>query len=180
VTAIRLFNLYGPHQDYFRKQPPLIGYLLSSLIREQQAILFSSGEQCRDYLYIDDLLELVQLSANKMKNSLMGGQFITVNAGSGVPVSVNTIVGMLEVISGLELKIERRPAAEFWDKYSELFERPILINRAIIEREVNKHTHAGINKARKEFGWEAKIGLEDGLAICFRHAQQIIASGDYI
>ena len=83
VTAIRLFNLYGPHQDYFRKQPPLIGYLLTNLIRDQQAVLFSSGEQCRDYIYIDDLLELVQLSAVKMMNELTGGKFVAVNAGSG-------------------------------------------------------------------------------------------------
>ena len=32
IFCLRLFNLYGPRQDYFRKQPPLIGYLLESLI----------------------------------------------------------------------------------------------------------------------------------------------------
>lgn len=175
VTAIRLFNLYGPHQDYFRKQPPLIGYLLASLVREEQAVLFSSGEQCRDYVYIDDLLELVQLSANKMKNSPIGGRFVAVNAGSGVPVSVNSIVCMLETISGRQLKIERRPAAQYWDKYNELFERSIPINRIVIEREVNKHTQAAIDKAHKEFGWAAKISLKDGLTACFEHAHHIIS-----
>jgi UDP-glucose 4-epimerase len=174
VTAIRLFNLYGPHQDYFRKQPPLIGYLLASLVREEQAVLFSSGEQCRDYVYIDDLLELVQLSANKMKISPTGGRFVAVNAGSGVPVSVNAIIRMLETISGRQLKIERRPAAQFWDKYNELFERPIAINRSAIEREVNKHTQAAIDRAQKEFGWTAKISLQDGLTDCFEYAQRII------
>lgn len=174
VTAIRLFNLYGPHQDYFRKQPPLIGYLLASLVRQEKAVLFSSGQQCRDYVYIDDLLELVQLSAKKMKNSPTGGRFVAVNAGSGVPVSVNAIISMLEAISGLQLKIERRPAAQFWDKYNELFERPIPINRTVIEREVNKHTQSDIEKAKKEFGWEAKISLQDGLTTCFAHAQSII------
>jgi UDP-glucose 4-epimerase len=174
VTAIRLFNLYGPHQDYFRKQPPLIGYLLASLVRQEKAVLFSSGQQCRDYVYIDDLLELVQLSAKKMKNSPTGGKFVAVNAGSGVPVSVNAIISMLETVSGLQLKIERRPAAQFWDKYNELFERPIPINRTVIEREVNKHTQSDIEKAKKEFGWEAKISLQDGLTTCFAHAQSII------
>lgn len=174
VTAIRLFNLYGPHQDYFRKQPPLIGYLLTSLILDQQAVLFSSGEQCRDYVYIDDLLELVQLSARKMKDSLSGGRFLAVNAGSGVPVSVNAIIGMLETISGSRLKVERRPAAQYWDKYNELFERPIAIDRSVIEREVNKHTQAAILKAREEFGWAAKVDLHSGLSACFKHAQHII------
>jgi UDP-glucose 4-epimerase len=179
VTAIRLFNLYGPHQDYFRKQPPLIGYLLTSLIRDQLAVLFSSGEQCRDYVYIDDLLELVQLSALKMKDSPSGGRFVAVNAGSGVSLSVNAIIDMLETISGRQLKIERRPAAQYWDKYIELFERPIAIDRAVIEREVNKHTQAAIEKAREEFGWTAKVDLREGLAACYQHAQSIISNRDH-
>jgi UDP-glucose 4-epimerase len=174
VTAIRLFNLYGPHQDYFRKQPPLIGYLLTSLIRDQQAVLFSSGDQCRDYIYIDDLLELVQLSASKMKENPSGGHFVAVNAGSGVPVSVNLIINMLETISGRRLSIERRPAAQYWDKYTELFERPIALHHSVIEREVNKYTHADIGKALDEFGWTVKVDLRDGLEACFQHAQRII------
>ena len=175
VTAIRLFNLYGPQQDYFRKQPPLIGYLLTSLIRDEKAVLFASGEQCRDYIFIDDLLELVQLSVSKMKDSPSGGHFVAVNAGSGVPVSVNEIISMLETISGRQLSIERRPAAQYWNKYSELFKRPISLDYAIIEREVNKHTQADIEKAREEFRWTPKVDLLDGLASCFQHAQRIIS-----
>jgi len=174
VTAIRLFNLYGPHQDYFRKQPPLIGYLLKCLLRDQKAVLFSTGEQCRDYIYIDDLLEIVQLSARKMRDSSSGGNFIAVNAGSGVPVSVNTIIGMLERISGRQLSIERRLAAHYWDKYSELFERPIALDPGVIEREVNKHTQADIEKARETFGWTARVDLQHGLTSCFQYARQII------
>lgn len=175
VTAIRLFNLYGPHQDYFRKQPPLIGYLLACLIRDQQAVLFSSGEQCRDYVYIDDLLELVQLSASKMKGSPSGGHFVAINAGSSVPVSVNEIISRLETISGCQLNIERRPAAQYWDKYRELFDRPIAIDRAVIEREVNKHTQADIEKARAEFDWTTKVDLWNGLTACFQYAKSIIS-----
>jgi UDP-glucose 4-epimerase len=174
VTAIRLFNLYGPHQDYFRKQPPLIGYLLTNLIRDQQAVLFSSGEQCRDYIYIDDLLELVQLSTVKMMNEPTGGKFVAVNAGSGVPVSVNAIIEILETLSDRKLNIERRPAAQYWDKYNELFDRPIALDRTVIEREVNKHTQAAITKAREELGWVAKVGLQEGLNDCLQHAKRII------
>lgn len=176
VTAIRLFNLYGPHQDYFRKQPPLIGYLLTCLIRDQNAVLFSSGEQSRDYVYIDDLLELVLLSAHKMKQSQTGGRYVAVNAGSGELISVNVIIGMLEQISGRPLKAERRPAAQYWDKYSELFERPIALNRVVIESEVNKHTQAAVEKAREEFGWTAKVSIQSGLAACFQHAKHIITN----
>ncbi len=176
VTAIRLFNLYGPHQDYFRRQPPLIGYLLTNLICDREAVLFSSGEQCRDYIYIDDLLELVQQSAIKMMHSNSGGCFTAINAGSGIPVSVNEIIQILEQISGRKLKVQRRPAAEYWDKYNEIFERKITIDRGVIEREVNKHTQAATDKAREEFGWSAKVELREGLLACFQHAERIISS----
>jgi nucleoside-diphosphate-sugar epimerase len=175
VTAIRLFNLYGPHQDYFRKQPPLIGYLLTCLIRNLPATLYSSGEQRRDYIYIDDLLNLVQLCALKMNEFSEGGHFTAINAGSGRPVSVNSIIRTLERISGRSLSVQRLPASQYWDKYDELFLRKIPIERCVIEREVNKFTQAAVVKAQREFGWTAGIKLEDGLASCFEYAQSIIS-----
>lgn len=175
VTAIRLFNLYGPHQDYFRKQPPLIGYLIMSMIREQQAVLYSSGEQCRDYIYIDDLLELVHLSIEKMRKSQTGGHFNAFNAGSSDPISVNEIISILESISGREINIERRPAVQYWDKYTALFERSIALDHSVIESEVKKHTHADIEKACKEFGWTTKIDMRNGLTACFQYAQRVFS-----
>jgi UDP-glucose 4-epimerase len=174
VTALRLFNLYGPHQDYFRKQPPLIGYLLTNLIRQQEAVLFANGEQCRDYIYIDDLLDLVLLSVNKMKAHQKGGKFLSVNAGSGKPISVNHIISLLEDVSNYKLTVKRMPATQYWDKYIELFDRKIPIDLAVIEREVNKHTEASLDKVLKEFEWTAKVSLEEGLAACFKHAQKLI------
>jgi UDP-glucose 4-epimerase len=169
VTALRLFNLYGPHQDYFRKQPSLMAYLLLCLVRKQQAVLFSSGEQSRDYIYIDDLLALVKIIAYKMKDSATSGQFTAVNAGSGIPTSVNKIIDILETISGEQLKIERRPAEDYWNKYKELFARPIALDRAAVNREVNKHSQADIVKAHYDYGWKAKISMEYGLNACLLH-----------
>jgi UDP-glucose 4-epimerase len=174
VTAIRLFNLYGPYQDYFRKQPPLIGYLLVKLLKQEEAILFSSGSQSRDYIYIDDLLNLVILSANKMKRYFSGGNFTVINAGSGKTISVNDIINKLEIISGISLKIKRMPATQYWNNYNNLFEREISINKSIIDREVNKYTLASLDKVEKEFNWKAKVSIDKGLTMCFEHAKKII------
>jgi UDP-glucose 4-epimerase len=176
VTAIRLFNLFGPHQDYFRKQPPLIGYLLSCLIRDEEAVLFSNGEQCRDYIYIDDLLNLVLLSAEKMNMHSEDGHFVAVNAGNGRPVSVNEIISLLENITQKKLVIKRNPAGKYWDKYPEIFSRKISLDRSVIEREVNKHTEASLEKVFSTFEWTAKVSLEKGLEACFKHARQIISN----
>ncbi len=176
VTAIRLFNLYGPHQDYFRKQPPLIGYLLTCLLKNEEARLFSSGTQTRDYVYIDDLLNLVMVVAAKMKAWPIGRRFSAVNAGSGYSISVNEIIAMLESVSGLQLRVKRMPATQYWDKYSELFDKAVSIDRSIIEREVNKHTLASLDKVESEFDWSAKVDMTAGLRACFAHAKTIIKS----
>jgi UDP-glucose 4-epimerase len=176
VTAIRLFNLYGPHQDYFRKQPPLIGYLLTCLLKNVEAVLFSSGTQSRDYVYIDDLLRLVMAIASNMKARPDGRHFSAVNAGSGHSISVNEIIARLESVSGLKLRVKRMPATQYWDKYPELFDKDIAIDRSIIEREVNKHTLANLEKVEREFDWSAKVDMTEGLRACLEHAKTIIKS----
>jgi nucleoside-diphosphate-sugar epimerase len=178
VSAIRLFNLYGPNQDYFRKQPPLIGYLLSCLINDQEASLYSSGKQRRDYIFIDDLVDLVLLAANRMVNMSDGGDFTVFNAGSGHDVSVNDIVATLEKISGRKLRITRNPARDYWDKYAELKNRKIRIDPQVIEDEVNKFTQASTTKTRQLFGWQARVSLDEGLESCYKFALKLFAQGN--
>lgn len=175
VVAIRLFNLYGPHQDYFRKQPPLIGYLLRCLIEKKQAVLFSSGNQRRDYVFIDDLVDFVLAAANYMCNlSETSERFLTVNAGTGVTISVNEIISLIEDISGEKLDIKRKTSEEYWNKYPELFERKIPLRKEIVGQEVEKFTHADIRKAFALLKWEPKVSMMQGLSECLEYAKSII------
>jgi UDP-glucose 4-epimerase len=32
IVILRFFNVYGPHQDFKRKQPPLTGYLIKEFL----------------------------------------------------------------------------------------------------------------------------------------------------
>lgn len=174
VTSLRLFNLYGPRQDYFRKQPPLIGYLISCLLNESRAILFSDGNQRRDYVYIDDLLELINLSAEKMNKLKNGGRYTAINVGSGNAVSVNNIIDILENISGKKLMVDRLPSAKYWDKYQNLFNSAIPLKKSNIENEVNKFTQASVVKVKNEFGWSCGTNLDTGLEKCYEYAKNII------
>lgn len=174
VTSLRLFNLYGPNQDYFRKQPPLIGYLLKCLILNETANLYSNGEQRRDYVYIDDLLDLLNLVVIKMMSYNNGGIFTVVNACSGKTSSVNEIISLIQNASGKELKITRNPPQDFWRKYSELYERPFPLDRSIIESEVTKYSEGSPNQAQTIFGWKAKIEMVEGMKHCLEHAIRTI------
>ena len=58
VVILRFFNVYGPHQDFRRKQPPLIGYLIKEFMTGGLPMLHSSGHQKRDYVYVDDVTDM--------------------------------------------------------------------------------------------------------------------------
>lgn len=174
ITSLRLFNLYGPNQDYFRKQPPLIGYLLKSVIENKKAYLYSTGSQSRDYIYIDDLYDLINLSFKRMINLKKNGTHLILNAGSGKTYSVNDIVKEISKITGKKIHVEKKPAVEYWNKYSELYDRKIPLNGNIVEKEVNKYTESSDLKAKKQFNWKCKISLTEGLTECYKFARKII------
>ena len=58
VTCLRFANVYGPHVDCLRKQPPFVAYMVRELYYNRTPIFHSTGEQRRDYIYVEDLIDL--------------------------------------------------------------------------------------------------------------------------
>ena len=70
VTCLRFANVYGPHIDCLRKQPPFVGYMIRELYYDRVPEFHSDGNQRRDYIYVDDLIEAVyRLGANETNQS---------------------------------------------------------------------------------------------------------------
>ena len=86
VVMLRFFNVYGPHQDFRRKQPPLMGYITKCLLEKEQPTFFSDGHQKRDYVYVDDLVAMVTTCLHR--DDLSGEIF---NVSSGCAYSVREI-----------------------------------------------------------------------------------------
>ncbi len=166
TVALRLFNLYGPRQDYFRKQPPLIGYILKCLIKNETAFLYSDGEQRRDYIYIFDVFEIVK----KILFSDNKDNFIALNIGTGNTYSVNQIVEKLSEISGKNVDIERLSASNYWDKYPKLFNRKLSLSKDLISKEVNKYSEAEISRLIDTLKYIPKVSIERGLRECYEYA----------
>ncbi len=167
--ALRLFNMYGPRQDFFRKQPPLIGYLLKCLFNNETPQLYSDGEQSRDYVYINDLAEIVieLLSSKYNKKTLTA-----LNIGSGVSTSVNEIINYLGLIHGRKINVERNPSDLFWQKYPSLFNRKNPLNKNIIQKEVNKYSLADISKVTELTGIKCNTEMHQGLKKCYDYAKE--------
>lgn len=173
VVAIRLFNLYGPNQDYFRKQPPLLGYLIKSYLKSEPITLYASENAKRDYIYIDDLYQLIRKIITKLPH-IENGKFIRVNAGSTATYSVYDIISIFEEITGDKIKFHRGEKSDFWLKYPNIFERELPLIKEYLINEVDKIAIANIDFAQTYFDWTPKVNMTEGLGACLEFAKGVI------
>jgi UDP-glucose 4-epimerase len=158
VVMLRFFNVYGPHQDFRRKQPPLMGYITKCLLEKEQPTFFSDGHQKRDYVYVDDLVAMVTTCLHR--DDLSGEIF---NVSSGCAYSVREIYDIFRkhFEGGHEPRFEK--AVNFWDKYPRLFDGEYKISLDRIEKEVNKYSLGSYEKAESKLGWKPKVSLCEGI-----------------
>jgi UDP-glucose 4-epimerase len=123
---------------YGPRQDPLgeagvVAIFCGKLLERERPTIFGDGKQTRDYVFVGDVVE-----ANlKAATSPATGAF---NIGRGVQTSVLDIVAALAAHDqGFEA--EHGPA------------RPGEV----------QHIALDASKAREEFGWEAQVGLDEGL-----------------
>ena len=138
---IRPFNVYGTRQNpiggYAAAVPRFIDRVnsfMSVLRADGYPVITGDGEQARDFIYIDDVLELMILAS---KSKVFGEAF---NAGSGKNITINSLYEKVCKI------IKSNTKAVHID--------------AVFEP---RQTMADISKAKKLLGWEPKIDLDEGL-----------------
>ena len=163
ISIIRFFNVYGGNQDYRRLSPPLTIYILNELTNNRQPILHSNGEQKRDYVYIDDLMDLI-LKVIYNNNNLSGKIF---NACTCELVSVNDIYNIFKKELNSDIIPIYRDATCFWNKYDNIVSGNNPINNYIIEDEVNKFTLGDNTFTKSELNWTPKYSFIEGIkSIC--------------
>lgn len=135
---LRPSNPYGPRQSSAGGQ----GFIAAAIARaraDEPLQIWGDGEVVRDYLYIDDLVDLAIRAA---ASDACG----TFNAGSGDGHSLNTIRAAIERVAGRAMRVEHLPG------------------RGFDVREVR----LDISAARERFGWAPTVDLDDGIARTWR------------
>jgi UDP-glucose 4-epimerase len=91
VTVFRLFNVYGPRQsdDY----AGVISTFVKRVCEGKPPIIYGSGEQSRDFIYVGDVVECLAKAID-----LSG--FDVFNLGSGRAVTVNELAELVLRLSG--------------------------------------------------------------------------------
>ena len=156
VTCLRFANVYGPHVDCLRKQPPFVAYMVRELYYNRTPIFHSTGEQRRDYIYVEDLIDLA-IAVRKTDG------FDAVNVSSNKNYSVNEMYQIAQNIMGKSIKPDYASDAHYWEKYPALFDGKYPIRESILNHEINKYSLCDNSYAYVKYGWSPKFSMEDGL-----------------
>jgi len=105
VTILRPSNAYGPGQT-MRGGFGLIRTLLEHARAGTAMEIWGDGENVRDFIYIDDVVEAC------MRFVALPQDSGTYNLGSGTGYSINQVRRIVEQVVGIKLKVSPRPARE--------------------------------------------------------------------
>lgn len=102
--VFRISNIYGPGQN-ISKGLGLINTLLEKMIRKEEIIIFGDGSNTRNYIYIDDVANILNLAINNDLNTSN-----TINLASSFHYSINEIISIIEEVSNIKLSFTKSPA----------------------------------------------------------------------
>lgn len=135
AVCLRFFNVYGPNQDPSSPYSGVISKFLDALFQEKYFTIYGDGEQTRDFVYVNDVVQALLLS---MDTDVTG----VYNVGTGVNLSINELAQTLFQIGGRKVDI----------RYQEARSGEV------------RHSCADITKSRNELGYNPAYNLEKGLA----------------
>lgn len=169
VTCLRFANVYGPHVDCLRKQPPFVAYMVRELYYDRVPIFHSTGEQRRDYIYVDDLIDLA-IAVQTSKG------FDAVNVSTNQNYSVNEMYLLAQEIMGKKIPADYADDAHYWEKYPGLFEGKSPIKESILNHEINKYSLCDNTYAKQKYGWAPKVSMREGLSRLIEEECKLLAS----
>lgn len=173
ITALRFANVYGPHIDCLRQQPPLVGYMIRELYYNRTPTFYSTGNQSRDYIFIDDLLDLALKVAQRKTT-----EFEVLNVSSQCAHSVHEMFKIASKIMGKDIEANFADPLSFWDKYPTLREGKRPLSSEVLLHEVNKNTLCDNTRARERYDWIPAIDMEEGLRRTIAYTTALLQKND--
>ncbi len=100
TVALRIFNAYGPGQRIRPAHPPVVPQFLKQALAGGSLVVLGTGEQTRDFVYVDDVVDALVAAS-----SAEGLDQRVINIGSGVELSVNSLVATVERVVGKSVSV---------------------------------------------------------------------------
>lgn len=138
-TVLRLANVYGPRQNP-HGEAGVVAIFSNALHNGLTPRIYGDGEQTRDYIHVRDVAEAFIAAAERTSPGIY-------NVGTGVQTSVKQLLEVLQGAAASSARAEYLPP-----RLGEL-----------------RRSALDAARMRETFGWEPKVGLEEGLAQTFAH-----------
>jgi UDP-glucose 4-epimerase len=132
-TSLAFANVYGPRQDP-AGEAGVVSIFAEQMLADAPCAIFGDGQQSRDFVYVDDVVEAVV-------RSIESGDGQRINIGTGTRVSVNELFEALAGIVGYDREPRYAPARQ-----GEL-----------------DHISVDPSLAAEVLGWRPTVAFEDGL-----------------
>ncbi|MBQ9064512.1 MAG: NAD-dependent epimerase/dehydratase family protein [Blautia sp.] len=134
IFSLRITNPYGYMVTTDRKQG-IIPIFIDRIVKNMPIEVWGSGNNTRDYVYIDDVINALDIIAE------YSGDVRCFNIGTSVAASINDIIRIIEKYTGKKANVSYRPGRICDAESSSL----------------------NIDLAKQELGWEPYVSLEQGI-----------------
>lgn len=109
ASAVRFFNVYGPNQNPESPYSGVISIIIDSFMKNiedknTEFSLYGDGNQTRDFIYVEDVIQALELVAYSEKS--LGNVY---NVGTGSETSLNDLLELVSNIFKDEIKIRNLP-----------------------------------------------------------------------
>lgn len=101
-AALALANVYGPRQDP-HGEAGVVAIFAGRLLAGSTCTVFGDGEQTRDFIYVDDVVDAFMRAATR-------GEGVLCNIGTSVETSVNVLYRAMADAAGVDSAPEYAPA----------------------------------------------------------------------
>ncbi len=135
TVSLRYFTVYGP-----RQRPDMAFHrFIRAGLQGEPIVLYGTGEQSRDFTFIDDIVECNLLAAE-------GGMAGTVyNVGGGTQASMNSVIKIID------------------SHLQRLGHAPLQVNRESRQHGDASHTSAECSLVQSHLGFRPRVSLSDGI-----------------
>ncbi len=140
TVTLRLTNTYGPRMRVKDSRHGFIGWWIHQVVRGREIEIFGTGQQMRDFNYVDDVVEALLLAAAHPDTD---GQVY--NLGGDEPISLAELARLLVDVNGggsyrLVPFPTDRQRIDIGDYYGDF------------------------SRIRAQLGWQPRVSLREGLA----------------
>jgi UDP-glucose 4-epimerase len=141
-TALALANVYGARQDPYG-EAGVVAIFAGRLLSGEPCTIFGDGEQTRDFVYVDDVVDAFARAAQR-------GSGLVINIGTGLETSVNRLYETMARAAGVDTRAISAPG------------RPGELERSSLDP----------GRAAIHLGWKPWTSLEEGTAGVLEYFRQ--------